>query len=706
MTNLELFNKSRLPETIQTEASECGLACLTMIAVYHGHDVDLRSMRARSPVSLKGMTVDSLISVAEKLDLGARALRLDIKKINKLTLPSILHWDLNHFVVLKAVKRNYVEIHDPARGFVRVNKEEFSEHFTGIALEIYPTATFKKQTLRSKVSFSSLWDKLVGLKRAITHTFLLSLLMQLSVILSPFYLQLVMDEAILKFDINFLLVLALGFGFLAVFRAITTAMRSWTILYYGNQAGFQLIANIFQHLMYLPVSFFEKRHVGDVLSRIGSANPIQNALTQSVVSAFIDGLMAIITGVVIFAYSTKLGAIVLVSILLVLIVNLSFYPFIRRKQEETIICDAKKESFEIECIKAISTIKLYGAQPNRLSNWRNLFVADINASVSMSRHQIILSTINDVITSLQAILIVYFAAKLVIDNQVEFSVGMLVAFMSYRQYFTDSIVSLMEKMIEFRLLSLHLERIAEITETEIEERGHSSEEHELESHNDTYIEFRDVYFRFSSNDPWILCGVNLKINKGDFIVLSGDSGGGKTTLVKLLLGLYKPTRGEIIINGSLLTDSVSANWRKKVGVVMQDDQLLTGTIVDNISFFDGELDMAKVYKAARFACIHDVISAMPMKYLSYIGDMGSMLSAGQKQRVLLARAMYREPEALLLDEGTVNIDKGREEMIINSIGQLNSTRLVVSHSDAFSGQIHRNLQLVAGRVIEKNIPIV
>jgi ATP-binding cassette subfamily B protein RaxB len=432
-----------------------------------------------------------------------------------------------------------------------------------------------------------------------------------------------------------------------------------------------------------------------------SANPIQNALTQSIVSAFIDGLMATFTGIVIFAYSIQLGFIVLASVLLLLLANLSFYPLIRRKQEEVIICDAKKDSFEIECIRAISTIKLYGAQPHRLSSWRNLFVADINASISVSRYQIILSTINDIITSLQTILIVYFSAKLVIDNQVDFSMGMLIAFMLYRQYFTGSIVSLMEKMVEFRLLSLHLERIAEITETDIEEKGYSIESFEPADTDSTYIEFKDVYFRFSNNDPWVLCGVDLKINIGDFIVLTGDSGGGKTTLIKLLLGLYKPTKGEILVNGNLLTGSVTANWRKKIGVVMQDDQLLTGTIVDNISFFDEELDMAKAQKAARFACIHDVISAMPMKYLSYIGDMGSMLSAGQKQRILLARAIYREPESLFLDEGTVNIDKGREETIIKSLGQLKSTKLIVTHSDAFFEQFHRNLHLVAGKVVEK-----
>jgi ATP-binding cassette subfamily B protein RaxB len=700
MSYLELFNKRRLPVVLQTEASECGLACITMVSVFYGHDIDLNSMRARYPVSLKGILLDTLIDLAEKLDLGSRALKVDINRLEQVRLPAILHWDLNHYVVLKSIKGNSFVIHDPSRGVVKMDKSEFSDHFTGVALELLPTKSFKKQEERKKLSISSLWGRLIGIKRALTHTLILSIILQLSVLASPFYLQLVVDEAIVKYDLDFLFVVALGFGFIALISTATTMMRSWTILYYGNQTSFQLVANVFQHLIYLPVEYFEKRHVGDIMSRMGSTGPIQSALTQSVVATIIDGLMACITGVIIFVYSPLLGFIVLISLILLLISTLLYYPIMRRKQEEIIVREAKKESFVIESIRAMTTLKLFSAQSQRISKWRNLFVNSINANVDFSKNQIFMSAFHEAITALQAILVVYFAGKLIINSEVDFTVGMLFAFMAYRQHFTQSVTSLMEKVVEFRLLSLHLERISDISETKCEDKLYSLTN---EGMNDeaAEIEFKDVYFRYSESDPWVLCGVSFKVNKGEFVSIIGGSGGGKTTLLKLLLGLYTPTEGEIFVDGVKLSESTRLGWRQKIGVVMQNDQLLTGTISDNISFFDNQMDMSKVHRVAKLAHIHDSIMAMPMKYLSFIGDMGSVLSAGQKQRVLLARALYRDSKTLILDEGTANIDEVTERQMVETIKSFDTTRVIVAHRPEFIAQSQRVLELTAGRIIER-----
>ena len=697
---LNFNNARRLPVILQTEATECGLACLSMIAKFYGHDVDLNGMRALHPTSLKGTSLDTLVDLSGNMDLGSRALRLDLESMKHLQLPAILHWDLNHFVVLKSIKNDVITIHDPARGERKLSFKEASDSFTGVALELLPTSTFKKQVARQKMTLSSLWSRLIGLKRAIFQTLILSIILQIIVLASPFYLQLVIDEAAVKFDLKLLLVLALGFGMLSVVNSVTTMMRSLVILYFGHQMSFQMAANVFRHLIHLPADYFEKRHVGDIISRIGSTGPIQTALTQSVVAAIIDGLMAAVTGIVIFLYSPLLGMIVLLSVALLLIVTLAYYPILRQRQEEVIITEARKESHVIESIRASTTIKLFSAQNQRTSAWRNLFADTVNANVSYGKYEIFMTTLNGLITGLQTIAVVYLGAKLIIDNQVGFTVGMLFAFMSYRGSFTDSATSLMAKVIEFRLLNLHLDRIADITKSETEEGHDELATIENNSSSATKIELLNVSFRYSEADPWVLKAVNLTIETGEFIVFTGRSGHGKTTLLKLISGLYMPTEGQILINGRPLTRATRIGWRKNLGVVLQDDQLLTGSLADNISFFDPDMDMSRVREAAKMAYIHQEIMTMPMNYLSLVGDMGAALSGGQRQRLLLARALYRNPPVILLDEGTANIDSQTEKLIVDALSKSTMTRLVVAHRQQFIAQAGRIVTLVNGRIAQ------
>ena len=242
-------------------------------------------------------------------------------------------------------------------------------------------------------------------------------------------------------------------------------------------------------------------------------------------------------------------------------------------------------------------------------------------------------------------------ANMVLAGDNRFTIGMLLAFVSYSSSFSGSIQSLIAKLIEFRFLSLHLERLADITKTEPEISASINDDAREEKFTGE-IKLKNISFRYSSSDPWVLRNVSLTINPRDFIVFAGPSGGGKTTLLKLIIGLYSPTEGEILIEGKPLTQATMASWRNRVGVVMQDDRLMSGSIADNISFFDSNLDMKLVKKVAQDALINEEIMAMPMNYLSFIGDMGSALSGGQKQRIFLARAFYRKPEILCLDEGT------------------------------------------------------
>jgi len=675
-----LFGGKALPVILQTEATECGLACIAMIAQYHGHNIDLNILRRKHLVSLKGASLKNIIAVAGALQFAARPPRLDMEHITQLQVPAILHWDLNHFVVLKKISRGKAHIVDPGVGLRVMSLEKFSSHFTGVALELSPTAEFSPIDAKLTPHLRLLWQRLVGLKRAVFQTLTLSIILQLTILAAPFYLQLVVDGAIPSGDDKLLWALMIGFAGLAVIQAVSEATRSWAILVYGNQLSLQMIGNVFRHLIRLPVSYFEKRHVGDLISRMGSTTPIQEALTQSVVGILIDGVMAALMLGIMFLYSPLLGSVVLISVVLLGLATVLIYPHMRRTQEEAIYAKALENTHLIESIRASTTVKLFGRESEREATWRNLYADFINANVDYGKYLIWQKFAQTVLMGLQLVIIVFLGAKLVMGEGRAFTVGMLFAFVAYRQTFTYSVTQLLQKGIEFRLLSLHLDRLSDIIFVAPEEVDETAQR-PLDITG--RITLKNIWFRYSDQDPWVIEDFSAEIEPGSMTTFTGLSGGGKTTLMKLILGLYAPTQGEILIDGRALSDIGIRTWRSQIGVVMQDDKLLTGTIADNIAFFDPEIDMQKVARAAQAAHVHDDINAIPMNYLSMVGDMGSILSGGQKQRVLLARALYNNPKVLFLDEGTANLDVETEKHIVKTLENMDITRIIVAHRPAF-----------------------
>lgn len=679
-----LFSKHNLPVVLQTEATECGLACLVMIARYHGHDIDLNALRKTAAVSLKGASLKQIMQTAGTLHLASRPMRVELDQLHKVQTPAILHWDMNHFIVLKKIKNGKVHFIDPGRGLRIMALEKVSDHFSGVVLELSPAEDFNTLTDRLKPRLWHLWGKMRGLKRAMFQTLTLSVILQMVALAAPFYLQLVIDKAVGPKDTNLLYALMIGFGGLVIIRALSEAVRGWAILIYGNQLSFQMVGNIVRHLLRLPTSWFEKRHVGDIISRIGSARPIQEALTESVVAILLDGFMALLTLLVLFLYSPMLAGVVLGMTGLLVLATLLIYPHLRRTEEESIITKAIENTHVIESIRASTTIKLFGREASREAAWRNLFADTINANTAHGKFLVLQKFFETLLVGLQIVIIVYLGAKLIIGpneglngNMASlFSIGMLFAFLGYQQHFTESVKKLLQEGIKFRLLSLHLDRLADIVYEEHETAQPSSSK---PTHIKGAISVKDVSFRYSHNDPWVLENISFEIKANSMTTLTGVSGGGKTTLLKLILGLYTPTSGTIEIDGQPLDAIGIANWRENIGVVMQDDKLLSGTLADNISFFDPQIDMQKVYRAAIAAQIHDEIIAIPMNYLSMVGDMGSVLSGGQRQRVLLARALYHDPQVLFLDEGTANLDPETEKRIADVLVGMDITRVIIAH---------------------------
>ena len=687
------LSSRRLPMILQTEAAECGLACLAMVAAHHGLRSDLPTMRQRFSVSLKGVTMAEMVRLAGFMRLNARALRAEMEHLPELATPCVLHWDLNHFVVLKEVKRGVAVIHDPARGVRQVPLAEVSKHFTGIVLELAPQAEFEPHTERQDVSLRQLLGRVTGLKRSLLQIFVLALALEAFTLLSPFFLQWVVDNVLLSADRDLLVTLGVGFGLLVLIQVATGAIRSWAVLHLSATLNLQWLSNVFAHLMRLPVAWFEKRHTGDVMSRFGAVQKIQQTLTTSFVESVLDGLLVVVTLAMMLVYSGLLTAIAVASVAVYALLRRVFFRPLREATEESIIFEAKRSSHFLESLRGVQSIKLFNRQEDRQARFMNLVVDAMNANIATRKLDLMFSVLHKLVFNLERVAIVWVGALLVMDHV--FSVGMLFAFLAYREQFAQRVSALIDKLVELKMLKLQGERLADIVLTPPEPQAELSQALPA---GRASLELRNVCFAYSESEPEVLRHLNLAIEPGESVAIVGPSGCGKTTLLKLMLGVHTPQSGEIRVGGVTMRQLGLRAWRDMIGTVMQDDQLFAGSIADNISFFDPEADSGWITQCARIAAVADEIAAMPMGFHTLIGDMGASISGGQKQRILLARALYKRPKLLFLDEATSALDLEREREVNAAIRQLDLTRIIVAHRPETIASASRVIVLQDGKV--------
>ena len=716
-----LYTKKRVPVVLQSEAAECGLACMTMIAQYYSDKRDLNALRQSVSVSLRGTTLKDVMRIASDLGFQTRAIKIEMEHLAQLSCPAILHWNMNHFVVLTKAKGKTLTIHDPALGERKLTYSEASKYITGIALEVTPSDTFSPKKSAPRLGLSQFFTRTTGFKRNLLTLFALSIVLQLFALASPYYMQIVVDDVLIYNNDALLKALAIGFALLLIIETFTSGIRKFVILSVSSRLQLQMSASVFKHLLSLPLDYFDKRHIGDVVSRFGSLASIREFLTTGLVTALLDGLMAVITLAVMILYSPKLTLVVVAIMLAYLAVRLGLLPFIKRLTTERIALAALEQSHFMESVRAILPIRVYSQEVQRHGQWQNKLVATLNKDITLGKINIGSALTNQLLFGAENLVVVYIGASLVMEGTL--SIGMLLAFMAYKARFVSALDGVVNKLIELSMLGVHFNRLSDILLTPSQQKPLS-----LKTKDDTF-EKQNVHFsnadvpnsstsnslapnvltpdgastpslldaktrpvalkatalsyRYSETNAWVFKNLMFSVHSGEIVAITGDSGCGKSTMLKCLMGLYPVSEGNIEHPSS--TNPVIAS-------VLQEDTCLSGTIAQNICCFEEAPDLKKMVYVAQLACIHEEIMQMPMQYHSLVGDMGSSLSGGQKQRLLLARALYQEPDILFLDEASSHLDMENEAQINHHLKSLNMTRIIVAHrpqSIAMADKVYR-----------------
>ena len=578
-----------LPVVLQGERAECGIACLAMVAGFHGYRSTLRELRSKFRLSLRGMTLRRLRDCAQTLGFACRGVRLEMDELSQIRTPAILHWELDHFVVLKSAKRRSIVVVDPAVGLRRLTHKEAGSSFTGVALEVSPTPEFQEKREVESIRLTAFLAPLKGLGSSLAAVFSMTVLLQAFALVMPLNMQFTVDHGIRQGDTHIVVALAVGFGLLAFISAVTSYLRSLFLLYVGNTSAMRMVGGLAHHLLRLPDAWFSARHTGDVLSRFGSIAPIRRFLTTGAFGMVVDALMAVGAFAVAMAYAWDMVLVLCGFLLVFATLNAATYAPLRNLNHESIAASALESTSFIENVQRHRAIKLLGAEADREDAWGERYVNSLNAGARLGRFGLHVGLAGSAIGNVD--------------------------------------------------------------------------------------------------------GVDFDIEAGEFVAITGESGKGKTTLIKLLTKLLAPVRGEIRVDGVALKRLDTVDYRHQLGVVMQDDDLFSGSLLENIAAGETQPDLERAERVARLACIHEDIERMPMQYLTLVGHMGSTLSGGQRQRLMIARAVYREPRILLLDEGTAHLNDELQRRLLDNLASLGVTIIAVTHDPRVIDRADRCIRL-------------
>ncbi|HCE2475715.1 TPA: peptidase domain-containing ABC transporter [Vibrio parahaemolyticus] len=653
----------------QSEITECGLACAAMVASHFSKEVSVLSLREKGFASNKGHNLVHIKKVLSYLGIESRALRINPEKLEQLKTPSILHWNGNHFVVCEKVSANTVTILDPSRGRRKILKSDLGKHFSGVAMEVHDSHASIEDNLNKK---SSLFDVLRApnyCRMSIIKAILMTILLQLYLMGMPYYTKLSIDHVVKESGIEVYHLLFVIFMGLLIIQAVTNYVRDYMVIKLSSEVAQNTYFSLFSHMICLPLSFFSRRSTGDLVSRFNSVDAIRELLSKGAIEAFLDGAIAIGAVLIIAYFSPALALLTMITLIVALVSNDYFSKKQREHSESSVYAEAIERTYFTESVGNVASIKVFGNEDNIRERWYSLFINKLRESDQAKLVGLNRDTAKTLIFGFDILLSIYFIA---LQSNSETSIGTVVAIIFLKLQLIQRLDKLMINISQFYLLALHSDRIGDVICTDSERMKVSNNDFEIGD-----IRVKGISHRYSQFDAPTFSDLSIDIAQGESLALIGPSGSGKTTLLKCLMGLEKTENGEILSGDKPISEN--SNYRSGITSVFQDDRLIAGTIFDNIHFYQGKRDIRLVRKCAEIASIDSDIMSMPMNYETLVSDLGSNLSGGQIQRILIARALYGQPSILFMDEATSNLDHETELKVINNIKELNITRIFTAH---------------------------
>jgi HlyB family type I secretion system ABC transporter len=668
----------RYPFFAQHSASDCGAACLVMIARYWGKHLSVNRLRDMANVDRNGASLRSLSAAAESIGFSTRPVKASLDQLAKQQLPAIVHWEGKHYIVVYEVTRKHVVVADPAIGQRTLSHQEFKAGWTGYALLLQPTA-FLKEVKEASTSFWQFFELMKPHGLVLLEVFIASLLIQVFGLITPLFTQLLLDRVVVQGSTLTLTAVGLGLLIFSLFRVAMTGLRQYLLAHTANRVDLALIVGFIRHTFRLPLSFFESRYVGDIISRVQENRKIQRFLTGEALSILLDLMTVFIYVGLMFWYSWKMALLALVIVPPFVLQALIATPFLKRISREIFNAVATESSYLIESLTGVRTVKSMAVEQTVRWRWEEFLNKSVKKAFLGQIIGIRLQIFSSVIQAVVSTGLLWFGAWLVIQN--ELTIGQLVAFNMLLGNVIDPFERLTVLWNQLQEVVVSVERINDVIETEPEEDLLSSTRQSLPQLQG-YIRFEQVTFRYHlESDINVLENLSFEVKSGQTVALVGRSGSGKTTVSKLILGLYLPTDGKVLIDGQDMSSLSLRSLRSQIGVVDQDTFLFGGTIRENISIAHPSATLEEIIEAARQAGADEFIKKLPMGYETQIGEGGGMLSGGQRQRLAIARALLGNPRVLVLDEATSHLDAESERIIQTNLNSIlkDRTTVIIAH---------------------------
>lgn len=670
-----LFARKSMPLVLQMESAECGLACLAMVAGYFGHSTRIEDLRAKFEVSVRGTSLKDLATMADQIGLHGRCVELTVDELVQLRLPAVLHWEGNHWVVLKKVSPKGLQLNDPAQGERWVGWKEAAARFSGLAADFVPRAKLERTPPQPQFQYLTLLKSFPGLGSAVLQLMAMSVVFEFIALLTPYYTQMVMDHVLVNGDVALLNLLALGTIFLLLFQTLFTALRGWAGVVLSQNVGYQLYAHVIRHMFSLPMSFFVRRQVGDMVSRFDSLGQLAHSLTRTSIELTLDALVSVGTVVMMFLYSPTLAWIGLATFALMLLVKVIVFSSSMRVVSERTFLNARCQSHLIESLRGMHAVKMGQAELLRSQQWTTQTRQVMDRDLATERINLGSTLAVTVTTGIAHIAVVYFAAQMILANQL--TVGMLFAFMAYQGNFAGRASAFADRVLWLRTMRVHFGLVGDIAFAVPEPSGSAHWEPARPIASSARGE--RLGYRYSAVDPLVFSDLSIDFQPGEMTALVGPSGCGKTTLLCVLGGIFLPTDGRLFYDGAQVKPENASSLRRRVAFVFQNDELFEGSIEENIAFFTPQPDRERIRRCAELACIAADISVFPQGFRTRLAEQGAGLSGGQRQRILIARALYLQPSLLVLDEATSHLDVHTERQVLHNLKGLGITIVMSAH---------------------------